>query len=129
MIIPNQGKLIAPRINFDEIVEWNQTTLEQMIYAISKEEGFDNPKLLIALARHESIFLKVPKILDTNGKWSLGLYHWQRNSFDDYCIEKYNLSDDIMNPVIQTRCSIRAIKDGHLKDLWHNSAKKIAKGL
>jgi len=129
LIIPNQGKLIAPKIDFNEIVDWNQATLERMIYIISEEEDFNKPALLISLARHESIFLKVPKILDTNNKWSLGLYHWQRDSFDDYCIDKYNLPDDIMGPVIQTRCSIRAIKDGYFETLWVNSSRKIKKGL
>ena len=134
LIIPNQTKLIAPKIDLNKIdlnrvVNWNQETLEQMIYIISKKEEFDNPKLLIALARHESIFLEVSKKLDTNNKYSYGLYHWQEGSFNDYCIRKYDLLDDIMDPIVQTRCSIRAIKDGYFEKLWVNSSKKINKEL
>jgi len=121
----NPSELMVPTIGPDEITSWNRDTIEQMIYIVSKEEGFGDPELLIALAGHESVFLKYPKILDSNNKYSFGLYHWQKDSFNDYCIKKYHLPNDIMDPVIQTRCSIRAIKDGYFKKLWSNSAKKI----
>lgn len=108
---------------------WNKDTLEQMIYTVSEQEGFDNPQLLIDLARHESVFLEYPKILDNNNRYSIGLYHFQEHTFNDWCVKKYQLPDKIENPVIQTKCAIRIIQDNQFEKLWVNSSKKISKGL
>jgi len=125
----NGAKLTAPIVDFNNLTNWDRDTIERMIYAVSQDEGYDNPQILIALARHESVFLKYPKVLDTNNKYSYGLYHFQKATFDDYCVKKYQLPDDIMNPVIQTRCVIKSINDGYFKKLWYNSYWKISKGL
>lgn len=116
-------------MDFNNLTNWDRDTIERMIYAVSQDEGYDNPQILVALARHESVFLKYPKVLDTNNKYSYGLYHFQKTTFDNFCVKKYQLFDDIMNPVIQTRCSIRAIKDGYFQKLWYNSYRKISKEL
>jgi hypothetical protein len=125
----NGAKLTAPIMDFNNLTNWDRDTIERMIYAVSQDEGYDNPQILVALARHESVFLKYPKVLDTNNKYSYGLYHFQKTTFDNFCVKKYQLFDDIMNPVIQTRCSIRAIKDGYFQKLWYNSYRKISKEL
>ena len=116
-------------MDFNNLTNWDRDTIERMIYAVSQDEGYDNPQILVALARHESVFLKYPKVLDTNNKYSYGLYHFQKATFDDYCVKRYQLSDDIMNPVIQTRCAIRIINNGYFQQLWYNSYRKISKGL
>jgi len=125
----NGSKLTAPIVDFNNLTNWDRNTIERMIYAVSQEEGYNNPQILVALARHESVFLKYPKVLDTNNKYSYGLYHFQKITFDNFCVKKYQLPDDIMNPVIQTRCAIRAMKDGYFQKLWYNSYKKIYKEL
>lgn len=125
LFIPNTAKLIAPEIDFSKVKQWDRNLLEQMIYQESENEGFNNPVLLIKLAEKESNFLKYPKIVDTNGKLSIGLYHFQETTFDNFCVKKYKLEDSIEDPVIQTRCAIRLIQDNYLMKMWYLSTLKI----
>lgn len=126
--------LVAPIINLEEVVERNQTNIEQLIYTISKEENFDNPKLLIALAFCESSLRPTIVVKNDNGSPSYGLLQWKYKSFW-YFNEKYNIFPDleyteveniIMNPEAQIRLAIKVLtqeKNGWQH--WSNCAKKI----
>ena len=106
----------------------SQREIIDEIYIVCKRMDFGDSDLLVSLARHESVFLKYPKILDSNNKYSMGLYHYQRATFDYLCVGKYKLPDDIMSIKVQTECSIDAIRDGLANQLWTNSMRKIANG-
>ena len=109
--------------------EWTRENLTDMIYSVSRAEGWAYPELIIGLAQYESIWLTVPRILDTNQKYSTGLYHFQDATFQSYCVKKFHLDDDIMDPVVQTKCAIRMGKLNliHTSLGWQNSYKKITK--
>lgn len=116
LAIPQDNKVLTQREIIDEI------------YIVSKNMDFSDSDLLVNLAEHESAVMKYPKILDVNNKYSYGLYHFQRATFDYLCVGKYQLPDDIMDVRVQTECSIDAIRDGLANQMWFNSMNKIRNG-
>ncbi|MCX5781779.1 MAG: hypothetical protein NT145_03610 [Elusimicrobia bacterium] len=79
LIIPNRAKLIAPKINFDEITDWNQKTsnnLTQWIEKLAICESSNNP-----LAVN-------PK--DKDGRPKYGLFQFDIRTWKMY-ITRYNL--------------------------------------
>lgn len=100
------------------------------IYNISSELQYGKPKFLIALARHESVFLKYPQIIDSNGKFSIGLFHFQQASFDRYCWKKYFIGNDIMDIDTQIKCVIKMDRENKnlIAKNWVLSYKKIMAG-
>ena len=69
---------------------WNEQTLNQAIEIIADEEGFDDIFLLKELARIESQYLKHPEVLENNGWYSRGLFHFRVSTLIEQA-SKYNL--------------------------------------
>lgn len=106
----------------------NKVLIEQRIYAISYEQQYGKPEFLVKLAGHESVFLKYPKILDSNDKYSMGLFHFQQSSFDRFCWHKYFIGNDIYDIDTQIKCVIKMDRDGLVPSNWVLSYKKIMSG-
>ena len=49
---------------------------------------------------------------DDGGSPSYGLLQFKRSTWNFYCVEKYNLPDDIMNPDYQRLCAEKMIASG-----------------
>ena len=49
---------------------------------------------------------------DPNGG-SHGLLQFSRDTFQEFCVEKYGLKNDLYDPEIQILCATRMIKDGY----------------
>lgn len=98
------------------------------IYAISYEQQYGKPEFLVKLARHESVFLQYPKILDSNNQYSMGLFHFQQASFDRFCWHKYFIGNDIYDIDTQIECVIKMDRDGLVPSNWVNSYRKIMNG-
>ena len=124
--------------NFDitSDIDWNESSLKETIKYIANEEQFGNVQLLERLAYHESRFLLYPKIMDTNGYYSYGLFHFQLNTFLEQA-KKYDVIPQettldegrhlIMNPILQLRTICRMGNDNilNIKKHWQLSWDKI----
>jgi hypothetical protein len=51
---------------------------------------------------------------DTDGKPKYGLLQFGRDTFREFCVEKYNYPNDIWNADIQRKCADRMIEEGYL---------------
>ena len=96
------------------------------------EEG-QREQLLKTLAWHESYGGKVRKILDTNGKFSYGLYHFQVDTVIDLYRRYYGqrITPDraleiANNDDLATKLAYDAIFVHNEKRHWTNSFKKMA---
>lgn len=98
------------------------------IYRISEEQQYGRAWFLIELAQHESDYLRVPKLLDSNNKYSMGLFHFQQATFDHYCWREYFIGNDIANIDTQIECAIKMDRDGLVPTAWFNSYRKIMAG-
>lgn len=106
---------------------WTQDSLTDMIYSVSRAYKWPYPELIIGLAQHESVWLKYPYIIDINDKPSRGLYHFQESTFDEFCVHKFGLKDDIDDPEVQTICAIKMGRLNLIHKRWVLSYQKITK--
>lgn len=106
----------------------NKVLIEQRIYAISYEQQYGKPEFLMKLAMWESRFLKYPKIFDSNAKYSMGLFHFQQGTFDQFCWHKYFIGNDIYDIDTQIKCVIKMDRDGLVPVHWVLSYKRIMNG-
>lgn len=79
---------------------------------------FEEDRLIACLIKHESN--GNPNAVGDNGK-AKGILQFHDSTFQMYCVEKYGLTDDIWNPIIQKECCANMIAEGQLK---HWSARK-----
>lgn len=94
----------------------------------------DQNKILQYLAHLESSSGKKRKILDVNGKYSLGLYHFQATTVQDMYKRYYKKNIDIMEAVriaendeLSTKLAHDAIFVKKELSHWHNSMIKMNK--
>ncbi len=83
----------------------------QPIYTEYREE---NKELIDCLAKHESTSNPEAINWNDNGSPSWGLLQFKRSTYNYYCVNKYGLPDDIMNPSYQRECADRIISAGGL---------------
>jgi hypothetical protein len=118
------------------IVEWTEENLNLLIEQTSEEEKFDNVYLLKQLAFHESHFLKYPEVIEHNGWYSRGLFHFRTSTFIQEGIKYGVISKDTTteealiltyNPELQIRIVCRMGNDNmnYIRQHWVNSWAKI----
>ena len=49
---------------------------------------------------------------DTDGRPKYGLLQFDSRTFKGYCVDRYELPDDLWNPDIQVECTNRMLNDG-----------------
>jgi len=118
------------------ISEWTQDSLNIAIETIANEEQFEDIDLLKQLAYHESRYLLYPKIIDTNGYYSYGLFHFQLYTFMEQA-KLYKVIPQettleggrilIMNPKLQIKTICRMGNDNinNIRNHWRLSWWKI----
>ena len=131
-----QGETITEPTTIIKPIEWNEETLTTLIEKVAGEEGFTQVDLLNQLAFHESRWLLYDEIIDTNGYYSRGLFHFQLYTFLEQA-KKYgvipNDTDEeqgkilIMNPELQIRTICRMGNNDiyNIKKHWVLSWRKI----
>jgi len=50
---------------------------------------------------------------DVDGRPKYGLLQFDSGTFDDYCVKKYKLENDLWNPDIQIECCENMLRDGY----------------
>jgi hypothetical protein len=131
IILSHVSQADAPNVTVEQWISntsWNQSNIESMIRTVCSAYEWNDPDLLISLAKIESINLTKPFIIDTNGLPSRGLYHFQESAWNQYCVDQFHLQDDIENPTVQTICVIKMGKLNLIHVKWVNSYKKITNG-
>lgn len=78
---PIEDTAIAPTSTTTIPTEWNEKNLRPLIEKVAGEEGFSHVDLLNQLAFHESRWMLYDEILDVNGYFSRGLFHFQLYTF------------------------------------------------
>lgn len=73
--------IITPTSTTTIPTEWNEENLRPLIEKVAGEEGFSQVDLLNQLAFHESRWMLDHEILDVNGYFSRGLFHFQLYTF------------------------------------------------
>lgn len=111
--------------DWNSVKDWNPQLITMMQNDMCDEYGWKDKALIHELSKHESINLKVPYLIDTNNKPSIGLYHFQEGTFERYCVNNFGLKDDINNPVVQTICVIKMGQRNLIHTNWVLSYKKI----
>jgi len=86
-------------------------TPREIIKKVAVNNNFKQVNFLLKLAEFESGFR--PKIdkLDTNNRYSVGLFQFQHATFKSLCVDKYGLEEDIYSATIQTQCVIEIYND------------------
>ena len=115
---------------------YTEYNLNRMIEIIADEEGFENVYLLKQLAWHESRYMKYPEILEKNGWYSRGLFHFRVSTLVEQA-SKYELIPRdttieqgkvlVYNIELQIRTVCRMGNDDLrlIKKHWVNSYNKI----
>jgi len=118
--------------------EWNEENLKLLIEKIAGEEGFEQVDVLNQLASLESNWMLYDEILDVNGYFSRGIFHFQLYTFLEQA-EKYGVIPKgtsieegrilVMNPELQIRTICRMGNDSldNIKKHWVLSWLKIQK--
>lgn len=73
-----------------------------------------NPEMLNCLAHYESSSRPEAINWNDNGSPSWGLLQFKRSTYNYYCVNKYGLPDDIMDPTLQRECADKMISAGGL---------------
>ena len=76
---------------------------------------YTNGSLIEKLADCESTNNPEAINWNDNGSPSYGLLQFKAKTFQYYCVDKYGMIDDIMDPEIQKECCDRLINDGGLR--------------
>ncbi|NMA50084.1 MAG: hypothetical protein GX947_10050 [Tissierellia bacterium] len=117
--------IITPTSTTTIPTEWNEENLRPLIEKVAGEEGFSQVDLLNQLAFHESRWMLYDEILDVNGYFSRGLFHFQLYTFLEQAklykvIPKETDIEEgkvlVMNPELQIRTICR---------MGNNSLKNI----
>ena len=118
------------------IVEWTEESINNLIEQVAHEEGFENVYLLKQLAFYESRYLKYPEVLEHNGWYSRGLFHFRTSTLIEQGVKYGVIPEDttieealilIYNPELQIRIVCRMGNDDmkYIKQHWLNSWNKI----
>lgn len=115
---------------FDQLNEDAETTQKE----IKEKKETNKKQILLKLSQIESYGGKVRKLLDTNNKYSLGLYHFQASTVQDMYKRYYNKKISITKAVeiaqddeLSTRLAYDAIFIKKELYHWHNSMIKMNK--
>lgn len=115
---------------YDQLVEDDATSKQE----ISLKLKTSKENLLKELAKIESVNGKYRKILDTNNKYSLGLYHFQASTVVDmykrYYKTKITIEDGVriaQDDELATKLAYDAIFVKGETYHWHNSMIKLSK--
>lgn len=115
---------------YDQLVEDDETSKEE----IKEKKKQAQLNLLNELAKIESVNGKYRKILDTNNKYSLGLYHFQAFTVQDMYRRYYKQNISIEKAVeiaqddeLATQLAMEAIFVKGETYHWHNSMIKLSK--
>ena len=114
----------------DYMISGKQLAIENQIAQVAAKHKFKNVNFLIKLAEIESGLDPNIKVLDTNNRYSVGLFQFQHATFKSLCVDKYGLEEDIYSATIQTQCVIEIYNNMGYEFVsgyggWYNSCKKI----
>jgi len=86
---------IAPKIQFTPT-----PTYGSLISCLIKYESSGNPKAY--------------NPCDTDGKEKIGVLQFGRATFNEFCVKRYGLPDNIWSEWVQKTCADRMIREGYL---------------
>lgn len=105
-------------------------TPKEIIIQVAANNNFKHTDFLLKLAEVESGYRPYIEVLDTNDRYSVGLFQFQHATFRSLCVDKFGLPNDIFSPGIQTQCVIDIYNNMGYEFVssyggWYNSCKKI----
>lgn len=82
----------------------------EVIIRVASQNKFKQVNFLLDLAKIESGYNSEVTVLDTNDRYSIGLFQMQQAFWADNCIPLFQEEEDIYNPEQQTLCVIHVVQ-------------------
>lgn len=123
-VLERKNEVLEERLRYILEDDFYLKAINTPNYEIKKEYIFAD--LIDCLIEKESEGRNIC-IIDTNGKPSCGILQFQRRTFNEYCVNKFNLENNIRSDNIQKTCADLMLQE-NFNNLFHwSTAKKCLK--